>query len=634
MIIATAGHVDHGKTSLVNALTGVDTDRLEEEKKRGLTIDLGFAYTNTESGERLGFVDVPGHIRFINNMLAGVSAIDFALLVIAADDGVMPQTREHLDILDLLGIPEGIIALTKTDRCDEAQIAATIDGINEAVTGTFLEGADIYPVSSTTGEGIDTLQLALDIAATDRQQRSDAGQFRLAIDRRFSVKGAGMVVTGSVFSGGVSIGDEILLMPQNVPVRVRGLHTQNEETTSAVAGDRCAVNITSNQLELDDISRGNWLTTNRSKPSNRVDIRLQVLRSELRPLTHWTPVHIHTAANHVSGRIALLAPTRLAPGETGLAQLVFEPPINVCVGDRIVIRDQAALRTIGGGTVISPYSPKRGRARPQRLETLALIDPVRADESIYALLEHAATGIASDELTQTFNLSDAHAAGLFDYPDLLHPGADTPNAPGALLIHQDRFQQCLQTLGELLDQWHEKNPGKAGLPHNQIKALVRTWPDVLVSQLIDQLLANAELERNGNLLKRPGHGVQLDQKEMKVWEAVLPLLQADLIKPPVLHDLAASVGEDPKQLEKILKQVIKTGQLVRPVKNRFFLVEAIDELKQWLHQVAAETGSFTVQDYRDATGIGRNLCIELLEYFDRQGITRRVGDARSLTEKT
>ena len=385
MIIATAGHVDHGKTSLVNALTGIDTDRLKEEKQRGLTIDLGFAYSDAESGERLGFVDVPGHTKFINNMLAGVSAIDCALLVIAADDGVMPQTLEHLEILNLLGIDHGLIALTKIDRCDELQISRTLEQISKVVSRTFLKDAEIYPVSATTNEGMETLQIALELTADEIEHRKQNGQFRLAIDRRFSIKGSGVVVTGSVFSGSISVGDELFLMPQEIPVRIRGLHTQNQEAEMAIAGDRCAVNISGQGLELELIHRGNWLTTNPAVATARVDVELAISPSETRPFSHWTPVHIHSAANHVTGRVALLETTdttRIAPGAEGLAQLVFDPPINLCFGDRIVIRDQAATRTIGGGKVINTTSPKRGRAKPERIEQLRQLNPGNIEQSL------------------------------------------------------------------------------------------------------------------------------------------------------------------------------------------------------------------------------------------------------------
>ena len=626
MIIATAGHVDHGKTSLVNALTGVNTDRLEEEKQRGLTIDLGFAYSDAESGERLGFVDVPGHIKFINNMLAGVSAIDYAMLVIAADDGVMPQTIEHLEILNLLGIKSGLIAVTKIDRCDESQIAETLNEISELVRETFLENADVYPVSSTSGEGIETLQIALELAMDDITLRTKNGMFRLAIDRRFSIRGSGIVVTGSIFSGSVSLGDEITLMPQKIPVRVRGLHTQNQEANSATAGDRCAVNITGNQLALEGIHRGNWLTSNPGAATSRVDVRLKVSAAEKKPLSHWTPVHIHSAANHVTGRVALLEPSRIEPGQEGLAQLVFDPPINLCFGDRIIIRDQAAMRTIGGGIVIDPHSPKRGRAKPERLASLQKLDADSAEISFLALIESAQVGLDLARLVETFNFAASEAEELLVDENIVLVMDD-------LVIHKNHLARNLTDLKQMLDDWHKANPGKAGLPHNQIQQLVRSWSKPLVDQVIAQLIGDGELEQDGNLLKRPGHGVQLNNQELQIWDNCLPLLQQNPTKPPVLHELAKSLSIDPKSLEKILNQVIKTGQIVRPVKNRYFLTEAIPILRELMTEAADEKGQFTVQQFRDVTGIGRNLCIELLEYFDRRGYSRRLGDIRQLVEK-
>ena len=629
MIIATAGHVDHGKTSLVNALTGVDTDRLKEEKQRGLTIDLGFAYSNAESGERLGFVDVPGHTKFINNMLAGVSAIDCALLVVAADDGVMPQTLEHLEILNLLGIDHGLIALTKIDRCDEQQVSRTLEQITQVVSKTFLKDAEIYPVSSTTNEGMETLQIALELAADEIEHRKKTGQFRLAIDRRFSIKGSGVVVTGSVFSGSISVGDELFLMPQEIPVRIRGLHTQNQEAETAIAGDRCAVNITGQGLELELIHRGNWLTTNAAAATARVDVELAISHSETRPFSHWTPVHIHSAANHVTGRVALLETTdttRIAPGHKGLAQLVFDPPINLCFGDRVIIRDQAATRTIGGGKVINTTSPKRGRAKPERIEQLRQLNPGNVEESLTTLIQGEAQGVELKMIREMFNLTDPELA---DYLD----GSRFDTISGQLVIPTTRLEAVTNGLIEKLEDWHKANPGNSGLPRNKIRQMVKNWHQVLFDRIIDGLIASGDLLQDGNLIQRPGYGVQLNKKEMDAWQAAMPHLEQDLLKPPVLHELAGALSVEPKQLEKILNQVVKTGLLVRPVKNRFFLPEAISELMKAMTRAADDKQQFTVQQYRDETGIGRNLSIEILEYFDRQGVTRRVGDVRQIVKQ-
>jgi len=625
VIVATAGHVDHGKTSLVQALTGVDTDRLKEEKQRGLTIDLGFAYTNTEPGHRVGFVDVPGHIRFINNMLAGVSAIDLALLVVAADDGVMPQTREHLDVLQILGIPAGIIALTKTDRVAPERVDAVTKEIENLIASTFLEHAEIYPVSSVSGDGMDTLQLALDIAADETLARAESGYFRLAVDRRFTVHGSGIVVTGSVFAGAAEIGDTLMLQPQGAQVRIRGLHTQNQEAERTETGDRCAVNLGSARFDVDNIHRGNWLTANPGAATDRADMHLQLLPNEVAALSHWTPVHIHTAANHVTGRVALLEDRKIAPGESGLVQLVMDEAINLCTGDRIVLRDQAATRTLGGGVVLDPWSPKRGRAREDRLEILRQIDPADPAASLSSAIATGSTGIDLTRFGTAFNLRPEEV-------DELLSAVDIERLDDALVIGAMHLAEAGTQLVDSLEAWHDSNPGKPGIPLNQLAGLQRKWPRPLLETVVRQLLDQNKLEQQGNQYRLPGQGVQLNAREQATLEKALPLLEADSLKPPVLHDLAKTLGQDPKSLEKILVQAVKAGMLIRPVKNRFFLPDAMQMLKAMVAEAADAEGKLSVQDYRDKTGIGRNLSIEILEYFDRQGVTRRIGETRQVME--
>ncbi len=631
MIIATAGHVDHGKTALVAALTGIDTDRLAEEKQRGLTIDLGFAYTDTKSGGRLGFIDVPGHIRFISNMLAGVAAIDQALLVVALDDGVMPQTVEHLEILNLLGINQGIIALTKTDRCDLARVASVTSQVKQLVAGSFLDQADIYPVSAVTGEGIAQLRIALEAASdetgTDKSQ-VDAACFRLAIDRSFNIKGTGLVVTGSVFSGRVSKGDAVYLMPGDISLRVRGLHTQNQPATSAQVGDRCAVNITGNQLKPADIHRGNWLSTNPGEPTKRVDVMLSLAKSEQKPVSHWTPVHLHAAANHVTARLAILESGKLGPGEMGLVQLVLDASINLCTGDRVIVRNQSAERTLGGGIVIDPWSPKRGRARPERiayLHDLALaISQTSATKCLHTMLKHFDTGISMQRLAGMFNLrKDALSRILGTLPVLqLEDG-------GILLrAHLLNHYHWLETK---LSAWHESHPDKPGLAVNQIhQTFARHWSSGLLRYVVTQMLKQHRLTQEGNLLRHPEHRLHLSNTETALWQKIESLLQVSPTKPPVLHDLAAQCSIQPRLLEKTLQRVAQLGLVVHPVKNRYFLPAALEELQSLVDKTAKPDGSFTVQQFRDASGIGRNLSIEILEHFDRQGITRRIGDRREL----
>ena len=627
MIIATAGHVDHGKTSLVKALTGVDTDRLEEEKARGLTINLGFAYRDAETGGRLGFVDVPGHIRFINNMLAGIAAVDFALLAVAADDGIMPQTSEHVEILDLLGIRQGAVALTKIDRVENARVELVAREVEELLAQTSLAGSDIYPVSTMTGEGMDTLLLALDIAADDREERNSDGLFRLAIDRRFNVKGSGIVVTGSVFSGTATLDDELFLMPRDIPVRVRSIHTQDRAAGLARAGERCAMNIVGNRLRLDDIHRGNWVTGNRAKAMDRFDARVRVLGSAEKPLDHWAPVHLHTAANHLPARVAVLEHGSIAPGQEGLTQVVLSRPINVCVGDRLVIRDQSAKTTLAGGRVLAPMSPRRGRAKPERVALLNAIDVDSAEVSLRQCLQARPTGVSTRDFALAFNLADE---GLLK----ILPDKGVTRLDDNHLISDANFDRHLAALTSGFDEWHKNNAGSDGMPSSQLKSLFcRSWPGELANRVLGTLLEQGQLEQAGNIIRRPGFRAQLDDRAKELFGLVAPLIKETPARPPVLHQLAQQVRVAPGELSRALDQAVKVGLLLRPVKNRYFTPVGIAELEAALADVSRANRRFTVQHYRDRTGIGRNLSIKILEYFDRKGITRRIGNERELVDR-
>ncbi len=353
MIIGTAGHIDHGKTALVKALTGVDGDRLKEEKARGITIDLGFAYLPVAGHRTLGFIDVPGHERFVHTMLAGASGIDFALLVVAADDGVMPQTLEHLAIIDLLGIRRGLVALTKTDVASPERVADVTARIRQATAGTMLEGADIMPVSSLTGQGIDALRMRLEAAADETADRSNEARFRLAVDRVFTLQGVGVVVTGTVLSGSVHIGDRVLLSPSGLAARVRSIHAQNKPADIGRAGDRCALNLAGDGISKESIHRGDMvLDPELHAPTDRIDARLRLLPSEVKPIKQWFPARLHHASAEVGAHIVLLGDEPIQPGAAADVQIVLDRPIAAAVSDRFVIRDVSAQRTIGGGHFI------------------------------------------------------------------------------------------------------------------------------------------------------------------------------------------------------------------------------------------------------------------------------------------
>src|SRR5215831_14047028 len=392
VIVGTAGHIDHGKTALVAALTGVDTDRLKEEKARGISIDLGFAYLPAPDGSVLGFVDVPGHEKFIRNMLAGATGIDFVLLVVAADDGVMPQTREHLAIVDLLGIRHGIVAVTKADLADapqQAEIASEIAGL---LSGTGLAGVDIVPVSTVNGEGLDALRAKLFTASAAFGARAARGRFRLAVDRSFTLAGTGTIVTGTVLSGAVATGDRVLVSPSGLPPRVRSVHAQNRPAARGEAGERCALNLAGEGISKDAIARGDMVVDpDLHAPSARIDASLRLLASETRPLAHWAPVRLHHAATDIGARIALLDDAPVAPGSHGRVQLVLERPIAAAVGDRFVLRDTSSQRTIGGGLFLDLRAPARRRRTPERralLDAHAIADPQSALAALLASPPH------------------------------------------------------------------------------------------------------------------------------------------------------------------------------------------------------------------------------------------------------
>jgi len=626
LIIATAGHVDHGKTQLVRALTGIDTDRLDEEKSRGLTIDLGFAYIDSPLGNRLGFIDVPGHVKFINNMVAGVGAVDLALLVVAADDGTMPQTREHLAILNLLGVRRGIVALTKIDRVAESRVKEVQTEIENLLTLTALEKSTIYPVSSITGAGIKSLSKGLDEIADALDEKRPKGHFRLAIDRCFTVKGSGVVVTGSVFSGSVNEGDELTLQPQNTSVRVRALHTQNKPTKSAHVGDRCAVNIVGTNLSRSSIHRGNWLSGNdRDSPTDRFDIRLSVLDTESTPLRHWTPVHVHTAANHVTGRVAVLEQRSINPGTSALAQIVLSEPINLCIRDQVILRDQAAQRTLGGGPTLHPQSPKRGRAKPERIATLQVIDAhLDSNQTIIEqILTREKEGLDIDQWTSTLNLTPK------EFAQYCQGSVRVEGRAISKLQLQKHGEDILTTM----KTWHSENPNETGITLPSLAKNLGIKHRPLLRELLDALISSGKLNNRVGNYALPGAQASLTENEDTIWLRVKEILLRDDTKPPVTHEIAKELGIAPKELEKVLIRCTKIGYVVRPVFNRFLLPEALEKLRKTLLDTVNENNEITVKQYRDATGIGRNLSIEILEYFDNHGITQRRGDVRKLLKQ-
>ncbi|NUU38031.1 selenocysteine-specific translation elongation factor [Pseudomonas sp. C2B4] len=623
MIVATAGHIDHGKTALLQALTGQAGDRRREERERGMTIDLGYLYAALAPGEDLtGFIDVPGHERFTHNMLAGAQGIDLALVVVAADDGVMPQTREHLAIVELLGIPRALVAISKCDRVEPSRVHAVREQLNTLLAPGPYARAPLIAVSSVTGEGIDTLRQALLDAQREVQERRLDGGFRLWIDRAFSVAGAGIVVTGTALSGQVAAGDTLMLGPLGKSVRVRGLHAQNQAAETAIAGQRVALNLSGERLALEQIHRGQWLSAEwLYAPTQRVDIDLQLLPSEPRAFEHFQPVHVHVGTQDVTGRVALLEGSSLAPAERMLAQILLNAPVQVVKGDPLILRDQSAQRTLGGGRVLDPFAPTRHRRSPERIAQLQALTNATGFEGILpALLANSDTGLDPQRLERQFN----HPRATWVLPVDVRL---IETRQGPVLFNADRWQALKAELLRHLARFHELEPDQMGPDRDRLRRFCGTALDrpAFIS-LLDELLASSAIETTGPWLHLPEHQVRLSDEDEALWQQLQPLFDAAGFDPPWVRDL----GHDEARVRLLLRKMARLGLMHQVVRDLFYTDTMIRRLATTLLQLADANPLIQVAAFRDTVGLGRKRSVQILEYFDRLGLTRRFGDKRHI----
>ena len=625
MIVGTAGHIDHGKTALVKALTGVNADRWAEEQQRGITLDLGYAYQPLPSGDILGFIDVPGHERLVHNMLAGATGIDYVLLVIAADDGPMPQTREHLEILGLLGLDHGAVALTKTDIADPDRVRSAQTEVRNLLVATGLAGAPVFPVSAHTGAGIDALREHLHQVAAAAPPRPRSGRFRLAVDRRFTLSGAGTVVTGTVHTGSVRVGDELTLSPSGQPVRVRGIHAQNQPSETGNAGQRCALNLAGPGLEKDAIQRGDWVVHRElHRPTSRIDALLRVLPDASRPLRHWTPVHMHLGSARLGARVAVLEGEAIDPGAEGLVQLVIEGQAHALHGDRFVLRDPAARRNLGGGRVLDDQPPARGRRRPERIAALRALcapDPLAA---LHGLLPHTERGIVLEDFAQAWNLEPDWASKL-KLGDHLH-GVVTPK--GTLMFDPARWAGLRQrTLAELAAE-HARHPDQIGPDRERLRRIAAPLLErPAFAALIDELVANGEAVLNAPWIHLPGHRVTLAPTDERLWlDHIRPMLSAHPFNPPRVRDIARALHQEEDRIRRLLRQLAGMGEVYRVALDHFYTRAAVADLAEIARELADRDGKALAAPFRDRIGTGRKVAIQILEFFDRIGYSRRVGD--------
>ncbi|MDA1371422.1 MAG: selenocysteine-specific translation elongation factor [Proteobacteria bacterium] len=642
LIVATAGHVDHGKTALIDRITGTNTDTLQEEKERGLSINLGYAYfhysssTNNQSFENtIGFVDVPGHSDFINNMLAGVGTVDYALLVIAADDGIMPQTREHLAILDLLGISSGLVALSKIDKCDDQRIESVSKEICDLLSPTSMRDSPIFPISNITGAGIESLINHLQLVLADKVENRDlySNHFtRFLVDRSFTVKGAGTVVTGSVRAGLMRAGDSILHSGTAQQTRIRGLRQDTADIEIARAGQRAAANI---GINADRIRRGDWLIDPQIyKPVLRFDATINLIDAafELRSSAQY---HLFIGAAHHIVTIRCLDST-----QQDLYQVASHETMIAHYGDRFVLRDPASQITIGGGKVIDIFIPRRKRSSESRLQALRALNndsTIALDE----LLRLSSLGVDLEQFVICRNLNLIAVEELFSKLKARNRTVvklRIENRKHPTLLDEEYFLEYASQIFSGLEHFHSDHSNQQGISEPALsKAVSFEGSHLLFHAVLQAMINDATIKRTGTLLHLPDHVSILSQEEQQFLGKVRPLLIKAGNVPPRTRELVELTGIPLRSLEQILKQVTLAGNLIKVADNRYYLPETIMALAELTEQLANSSSivdGFSVIQFRDTSGIGRNLCIEILEYFDRIGFTRRDGNSRFIrTEK-
>ena len=626
IIVGTAGHIDHGKTALVKALTGIDADRLEEEKRRGITIDIGFAHLDLGNDLRLGFVDVPGHEKFVKNMLAGVGGIDLVMLVIAADESIMPQTREHFDICRLLDIPKGLVAVTKTDMVDSEFVDLVTLEAEEYLTGSFLEGAPIVPISSKTGEGIEELQQQLGRLAREAEPKNSRHHFRLPIDRVFVMKGFGSVVTGTMVSGSLGIDSEVEILPDQRRVRVRGIEVHDRQAERAVAGQRTAINLAG--VDASSLHRGMVLAAaGKFQPSLRIDCSLDLLPSA-RPLKYGARVHFHTGAAEIEGRVYFLDRRAvLKPGESAYTQVRFQDPLVVLRGDRFIVRQFSPVVTIGGGVVLDNLAP-RHRNSEDWLSKLEALETGQPNEILEALIRGEPYGLSSAEIisrTAWLDEEYEHSVRALEQQGVAVKVHDSPT----WLVHRDPFRAALNQVSVFLGLFHKENPLLPGAPKEALRSTeFASAPAFFIDALLARLVRDKKVAIDAEPVRLLTHRVVLQQDEQEARDKIVSAFEQAGLAVPALPELLSQLQIDAPRARRILQGLLREKLLVKVTADLVFHNDSIERLKSLLQDRKRESDRITVPVFKDLAEISRKYAIPLLEYLDREKVTRRVGDER------
>ncbi len=633
IILGTAGHIDHGKTSLIKAVTGTNTDRLKEEQLRGITIELGFASLDLPSGRHLGIVDVPGHEKFVKNMVAGVTGIDIVAMVIAADEGVMPQTKEHMEICSLLGVNYGLVVLTKTDLVDEEWLELVLEDIRMFTANTFLTDAEIVPVSSVTGEGIDGFIRVLDELSAKVPDRPPTGLFRLPVDRVFTMKGFGTVITGTLISGTVHTGDKVKLYPSGMASKVRGIQVHGKSVEQAEAGMRTAVNFQG--LDKDSVIRGEVLAgENTLISSYMVDVHLNFLESNKKPIKTRTRVRFHTGTSEVMGILVLLDREELMPGDSCVSQVRLDTPVALIRADRFVIRSYSPVRTIGGGMVLNPVPEKHKRFRQEIIDGLgSIVDCDVSDIINYHVKAAGFKGVQFSHLLLMTNLPakklTAEIQGLLSRKKLILTDKESRN-----YLHESVFEDLKASILNMLEAYHKKNALKPGMPKMELKSKFHQFTDgKLFTLVLNRMMKDGLVAVEEDIIRLSNHSISLaiDQEEMK--EKITGIYLNSGLTPPYFKTIVKDLDVDAKQALQVLMLLVSEGVIVKTKEDLYFHSSHIQSLKGRLIDFLKANDEISTPQFKDMTGASRKYVIPLIEYFDATNITIRIGDIRKLRKR-
>ncbi len=630
IILGTAGHIDHGKTSLIKALTGTDTDRLKEEKLRGITIELGFASLDLPSGQHIGIVDVPGHEKFIKNMVAGATGIDIVVMVIAADEGVMPQTREHMEICTLLGVKHGFVVLTKIDLVDEEWLELAMEDVKEFIQGTFLEDTPIVPVSSTTGQGIPEFIKTLDELSTKIPERTSTGLFRLPVDRVFTMKGFGTVITGSLISGHIKVGDTIMIYPSLTTSKIRGIQVHNQSVNEAEAGMRTAINFQG--LEKASVNRGDVLANPATlTASYMADVSLNFLSSNSKPAKNRMLVRFHTGTSEVLGNMILLEKEELYPGETTVVQLRLDSPVALVKDDRFVLRSYSPVRTIGGGHVLNPIPQKHKRFKPDLIKGVkSLVSSGPEEITSYHVDESGYRGLSFSNLKLMTNAAEKQLdniiQGLLSKKTIIQ--VDRENR---IYIHKNTFDKLSKEIKDHLGSYHNNYPLKAGMPKEELKT---KFPPAMNSKLfnlmLNQMIKSNDIAAEEETVRLAEHKVTLGVDQKGIQKKILDTYIKSGLTPPYFKELAKGLGVDVTRANDVLTLLVDEGIIIKTKEDLFFHKDAVNDLQKKLVDFLSSKGEITTPQFKDMTGVSRKFVIPLIEYFDSKKVTLRIGDIRKL----